>query len=84
MRASLTIQPFVPYLNLQADDYVSKCVFWDFTLNGNCFKVELKMQNTQVGFNSALLLQMDLEDGTRAAVTSETAQTTRLFAAATI
>lgn len=37
---SVTIQPFVPYPNLQAD-YMSTCVFWDFTLNGNCFKVEL-------------------------------------------
>lgn len=83
MRASLTMQPSVPYPNLQAD-YVSKCVFWDFALNGNCFKVELNMQNTQAGFISVLLLQMDLEDGTRVAVMSETAQTTRLFAAATI
>lgn len=39
MNASVTIQPFVPYPNLQAD-YVSTCVFWDFTLNGNCLNVE--------------------------------------------
>lgn len=83
MRAPLTIQPFVPYTNLQAD-YMSTCNFWDFTLNGNCFKVELNMQNTQAGFISVLLPQMDLEDGTRVAVMSETTRTMRLFAAATI
>lgn len=83
MTASLPIQPFVSYANLQAG-YVSKCVFWDFTLNGNCFKVDLNMQITQAGFISVLLIQMDLEDGTRVAVMPVTAQTTRLFAAATI
>lgn len=83
MHASLTIQPFVSYANLQAG-YVSKCVFWDFTLNGNGFKVELSVQSTQARFISVLLLQMDLEDGIPVAVMSATAQTTRLFAAATI
>lgn len=76
------MQSFVSYANLQAG-YVSKCVFWDFTLNGNC-KVELSMQITRAGFISVLLMQMDLEDGTRVAVMPVTAQTTRLFAAATI
>lgn len=83
MSASLTIQPFVSYANLQAG-YVSKCVFWDFTLNGDCFKVELSMLSTQAGFINVFLMQMDLEDGTRVAVMPVTAQKTRLFAAATI
>lgn len=39
MNASVTILPCVPYPNLQAD-YVSTCVFWDFTLNGNFLNVE--------------------------------------------
>lgn len=42
------------------------------------------MQITQAGFISVLLMQMDLEDGTRVAVMPVTAQTMRLFATATI